>query len=313
MSSDDSMQDRVENALVIRVTGGDVWVRIGATVVACSLRGRFRVKEKSLQVVAGDRVEVRREPSGSVALEKVLPRESWLSRHADRGRGSRLIVANVERLFVVASLGEPPPHPEFLNRILAAAEWGHAPAVVVLNKTDMGGKGAAAAFRSVYEGAGYDVFETCAARGSGVDALAALVGQGVYAFVGESGVGKSSLLNRLDPALDLDVREVGERTGRGRHTTAYSQLFPFRDGFLADTPGMQTFQFPGDDPDGVAECFPEIARMETRCRFDPCSHTHEPSCGVKAAVESGAIDTARFASYVEIVRDLRERAANKQW
>jgi ribosome biogenesis GTPase len=307
------MQDLVENGLVIRVTGGDVWVRMGGAVVACSLRGRFRVKEKSLQVVAGDRVAVRREPSGSVALEKVLPRDSWLSRLSERGRGSRLIVANVERLFVVASLGEPPPHPEFLNRVLAAAEWGHAPAVVVLNKIDMGGKAAAAAFRRDYELAGYDVVETSAATGHGVDALAALVGHGVYAFIGESGVGKSSLLNRLDPELDLDVREVGERTGRGRHTTAYSQLFPFREGYLADTPGMQTFRFPGDDPSGVAECFPEIARVETRCRFDTCSHTHEPGCAVKAALDAGEIGASRYASYVEIVRDLRERAANKQW
>jgi ribosome biogenesis GTPase len=282
-------------------------------VVACSLRGRFRVKEKSLQVVAGDRVAVRREPSGSVALEKVLPRDSWLSRLSERGRGSRLIVANVERLFVVASLGEPPPHPEFLNRVLAAAEWGHAPAVVVLNKIDMGAKAAAAAFRRDYELAGYDVVETSAVTGHGVEALAALVGHGVYAFIGESGVGKSSLLNRLDPELDLDVREVGERTGRGRHTTAYSQLFPFREGYLADTPGMQTFRFPGDDPQSVAECFPEIARVETRCRFDTCSHTHEPGCAVKAALDAGEIGASRYASYVEIVRDLRERAANKQW
>jgi ribosome biogenesis GTPase len=307
------MQDRIENGLVIRVTGGDVWVRIGTTLVVCSLRGRFRVKEKTLQVVAGDRVAVRREAAGTGALEKVLPRDSWLSRHAERGRGSRLIVANVERLFVVASLGEPPPHPEFVNRLLAAAEWGRAPAVVVLNKVDLGGPGDAAAFATVYRGAGYEVVETCAASGRGVDALAARIGQGVYAFVGESGVGKSSLLNRLDPGLDLDVREVGERTGRGRHTTAYSQLFPLRDGFLADTPGMQTFRFPGDDPLEVAACFPEIARVDAPCRFDTCTHTHEPGCAVKAALEAGAVDPSRYASYAEIVRDLKARAANRTW
>ena len=157
------------------------------------------------------------------------------------------------------------------------------------------------------------VFETCAASGDGLDALAMLLGDGVYAFVGESGVGKSSLLNRLDPALDLEVQEVGEKTGRGRHTTTSSQLFPFRGGFMADTPGMQTFRFPGDDPREVADCFPEIARVEDRCRFDTCIHTHEPGCAVKAAVEEGAIDRSRYASYEEIVRDLKERAANKQW
>lgn len=307
------MHNRVEDGLVIRVTGGDVWVRVGPSLVVCSLRGRFRVKEKDLRVVAGDRVAVRRASAETAALEKVHPRASWLSRHADRDRGSRLIVANVERLFVVASLGEPPPRPEFVNRVLASAAWGQAPAVVVLNKSDLGRPGEAARFCGVYRSAGYEAFETCAATGAGVDALAARVGEGVYAFVGESGVGKSSLLNRLDPALDLEVREVGEKTGRGRHTTAYSQLFPFRDGYLADTPGMQTFRFPGDDPQEVAGCFPEIARVEERCRFDTCTHTHEPGCAVKAAVEEGAIDTSRYASYEEIVRDLKERAANKQW
>lgn len=307
------MQDRTEDGLVIRVTGGDVWVRIGLAVVASTLRGRFRVKDKSLRVVAGDRVAVRREATGSAALEEVHPRQSWLSRHADRGRGSRMIVANVERLFVVASVAEPPPHPEFVDRLLAAAEWGHAPAVVVLNKIDLGRPAEVAAFRAAYEKAGYEVIETCAARGRGMEALEARLGEGVYAFVGESGVGKSSLLNRLDPDLELDVQEVGERTGRGRHTTAYSQLFPFRGGYLADTPGMQTFSFPGDDPSEVADCFPEVARVEDRCRFDSCSHTHEPGCAVKAAVDAGDIDASRYASFVEIVRDLRERAANKQW
>ncbi len=307
------MHDPVEEGLVIRVTGGDVWVRVGADTVACSLRGRFRVKEKSLQVVAGDHVVVRRGPAGSVALEKVHERASWLSRHADRGRGSRLIVANVDCLFVVASVAEPPPHPEFVNRVLAAAEWGHAPAVLVLNKIDLGDPEAVSAIRGIYQGAGYTVFETCAATGRGVDALAGRLGDGVYAFVGESGVGKSSLLNRLDPDLDLEVREVGERTGRGRHTTAYSQLFPFRGGYLADTPGMQTFQFPGDDPLDVPDCFPEMVRVEDRCRFDTCTHTHEPGCAVKEAVDAGQIHATRYASYAEIVRDLRERAANKPW
>ncbi len=229
------------------------------------------------------------------------------------GARSRLIVANVDCLFVVASVAEPPPHPEFVNRVLAAAEWGHAPAVLVLNKIDLGDPEAVSAIRGIYQGAGYTVFETCAATGRGVDALAGRLGDGVYAFVGESGVGKSSLLNRLDPDLDLEVREVGERTGRGRHTTAYSQLFPFRGGYLADTPGMQTFQFPGDDPLDVPDCFPEMVRVEDRCRFDTCTHTHEPGCAVKEAVDAGQIHATRYASYAEIVRDLRERAANKPW
>jgi ribosome biogenesis GTPase len=135
----------------------------------------------------------------------------------------------------------------------------------------------------------------------------------VYAFVGESGVGKSSLLNRLDPKLELVVDEVGERTGRGRHTTTNSQLFPFRDGFLADTPGMQTFGFPGDDEYGLIECFPDLRHIEGACRFDPCSHSHEPGCVVKAAVEAQRIPRSRYQSYLDILAGIRERAKKKKW
>jgi len=308
------MQDRLENGLVIRVTGGDVWVRVGDAVLVCSLRGRFRVKKASLQVVAGDRVAVRQDPGGAgVTLEDVFPRDSSLSRWIERGVGERAIVANVERLFVVTSLAEPPLRPVFIDRVLAAAEWGHAPAAVILNKTDLAGRGEVEGFSALYRGCGYEVFPTCAATGQGLDALERLLGSGVYAFVGLSGVGKSSLINRLDPNLEQVTQEVVERTGRGRHTTTSSQLFPFRGGFLADTPGMQTFGFPGRDETELAACFPEITRIDTRCRFEPCTHSHEPGCAVKAAVEAGAIASSRYQSYLAIIEEIRTHTKEQSW
>jgi ribosome biogenesis GTPase len=308
------MQDRLENGLVVRVTGGDVWVRVGADVVVCSLRGRLRVKKDSLRVVAGDRVAVRRDPGGAgVTLEEVFPRTSFLSRWVDRAGGERLIVANVERLFVVTSLAEPPLRPAFVDRVLAAGEWGHAPAAIVLNKTDLAEPGDVAHFEAIYAGCGYDVLPTSASTGRGLDAVEALIGDGVYAFVGESGVGKSSLINRLDPNLEQVTQEVVERTGRGRHTTTSSQLFPFRGGFLADTPGMQTFGFPGRDETELAACFPEITRIDTRCRFEPCTHSHEPGCAVKAAVEAGAIASSRYQSYLAIIEEIRTHTKEQSW
>lgn len=308
------MQDRLENGLVIRVTGGDVWVRVGTSVVACSLRGRFRVRKETLQVVAGDRVAVRRDPGGAgVTLEEISPRDSVLSRWVDRGGGERAIVANVERLFVVTSLAEPPLRTVFVDRVLASAEWGHAPALVILNKTDLAEPAELDAFVATYRTCGYEVVATCASSGRGLEALEKLIGGGVYAFVGESGVGKSSLINRLDPKVLQVTQEVGERTQRGRHTTTSSQLFPFRGGFLADTPGMQTFGFPGRDESELAACFPEFAQVEASCRFNPCTHSHEPSCGVKAAVAAGAVASSRYDSYLAIMAEIRTHVKDQSW
>jgi ribosome biogenesis GTPase len=311
------MQERLENGLVVRVTGGEVRVRLGEATVACSLRGRLRVRAGSPPVVAGDRVAVVHDGKGGVSLDEVLPRYSWLSRFVEREASERVVVANVDRLFAVASVAEPPLHTAFLDRVLAAAEWGHVTACIVLNKIDLAGSAGDSltleTLRGCYVPAGYDVVTTCAATGDGVESLASRIGEGVYAFVGESGVGKTSLVNRLDPRLDLRVRSIGEHTGRGRHTTTNAQLFPFRRGYLADTPGMQTFGFPGTDETALAGCFPEFARLDRPCRFHPCTHSHEPDCAVKAALASGEVSASRYQSYLDILAAVRERAKKKPW
>jgi ribosome biogenesis GTPase len=307
------MQDRLENGLVVRVTGGDVWVRIGAEVLVCVLRGRGRYKKEASPVVAGDRVAVRRMPDGNAALEEVLPRSSVLSRWVERGGAERLIVANVDLLFVVAAAAEPRLRPAFVDRVLAAAEWGRTPAAIVINKIDLAQPGDVDEFVALYESCGFDVFPTCAASGSGLDELTGRIASGVYAFVGESGVGKSSLLNRLDPNIERVTRDVVERSGRGRHTTSSSDLVPFRGGLLADTPGMQTFGFPGSDETELPACFPDIARVDAPCRFQPCTHSHEPACAVKAAVEAGRIAPSRYESYTSILAEIRARKREQSW
>jgi ribosome biogenesis GTPase len=311
------MQERLENGLVIRVTGGEVWVRVGETAVTCSLRGRLRVRTDSPPVVAGDRVTLLYDGQGGFSLEGAAPRSSWLSRYVEREGAERVVVANVDRLFAVTSVAEPPLHPSFLDRVLAAAEWGHVPTCIVLNKIDLVGSPADShaldILRESYVPAGYEVVTTCALSGLGIDLLEERIGEGVHAFVGESAVGKTSLVNRLDPRLDLRVQSIGEKTGRGRHTTTNSQLFPFRGGYLADTPGMQTFGFPGTDETALAACFPEMARLEEPCRFHPCTHSHEPGCAVKAAVTAGSVPASRYRSYLEIFASVRERAKKKSW
>ena len=312
------MQATPVSGLVIRVTGGEVRVRVGSEVVACSLRGRFRVKQADIQLVAGDRVTILREATAGVAtgvatIESVEPRVSWLSRYVEREGKTRAVVANIDRLFVVTALADPPPRLAFLDRVLASAEWGNVPACVVFNKSDLARGDDLERFRAMYEACGYDVVATSATQGRGLDTLEPLILDGIYAFVGESGVGKTSLVNRLDPTLDLNVQEIGERTGRGRHTTSYSQLFPFRGGYMADTPGMQTFSFPGNDAGELAACFSDMAAVDAACRFNPCTHTHEPGCAVKAARDAGAIAPSRYESFLAILAEINQRAKRKRW
>ena len=307
------MQERLENGLVVRVTGGEVRVRVGTQLIACSQRGRFRVRESAVAVVAGDRVAVLRDASGGASLEQVHPRTSRLSRYVERDASDRVVVANIERLFVVVAAVDPPVRTAFLDQVLASAEFGHVRPCIVFNKADLAKPGQFDALREIYAPSLYELVETSAVTGRGVDRIARQIADGVYAFVGESGVGKSSLLNRLDPGLDLAVDDVAEKTGRGRHTTTNSQLFPFREGFLADTPGMQTFTFPGTDEYGLVECFPDIRHIEDTCRFNPCTHSHEPGCAVKAAVEAGRIPASRHHSYLDMLAGIRERAKKKQW
>jgi ribosome biogenesis GTPase len=185
--------------------------------------------------------------------------------------------------------------------------------MVILNKTDLAAPTERDAFEATYRACGYEVVATCASTGRGLEALEKLIVDGVYAFVGESGVGKSSLINRLDPKVLQVTQEVGERTQRGRHTTTSSQLFPFRSGFLADTPGMQTFGFPGRDESELAACFPEFAHVDSPCRFNPCTHSHEPSCGVKAAVAAGAIASSRYDSFLAIMAEIRTHMKDQSW
>jgi ribosome biogenesis GTPase len=305
------MQANLEEALVVRVTGGEVWVvREDGTVAACVLRGRHRIKDRDFQVVAGDRVDVRppRHQGDAWSIEEIRPRESRLSRHVARSGKERLIVANVERVYVVATLIDPPIFYDFVDRVLVSAEWGGVQAAVVLNKIDLVAREDADSFSGLYRSCGYPVLQTSAQRGDGVEGLSGELGEGVYAFVGASGVGKSSLLMSVDPGLDLKVREIGPKTGRGRHTTTFSQLYKFGRGYLADTPGIQTFGYPGAEANELAGCFPDFEPHAGECRFHPCTHSHEPDCGVKRAVEDGTIAASRHKSYTNILAEVENRS-----
>ncbi|MEK9499955.1 ribosome small subunit-dependent GTPase A [Gaopeijia maritima] len=294
---------------VWETTGGVYRVELGGgEQVDAFLRGRLKREARAGdRVVVGDRVRVVSEPGADEStwtIEEVEPRRSQIVRRSGPGRKAKAVAANVDRLVVVASVVAPDPRPEVIDRLLVLAESDEVPAVLVLNKVDLpGGEASAKALSAIYRPIGYDVRTVSAETGEGLPPLAALLSEGVSAFVGPSGVGKSSLLNAIHPGLSLRTGDVSRRLQRGRHTTVSSRLIPLPGGGLvADTPGFADVGVWGVGESEVERCYPEIARWAEQCRFRGCAHAGEPGCAVIEAIEAGEIAPSRLESF-RLLRD----------
>ena len=256
-------------------------------------------------VAIGDRVTFRDSGDGTGAIVEVLERRNALSRRASgRNAVEQTIVANVDQMVAMVSAAEPPPNWHLLDRLLANAELCEIPALVCLTKMDVAPEEETRAKARVYEKVGYGVVLTSALAGEGVDAFARAIEGRVSVFVGQSGVGKTTLLNALQPGLGLQVREVStKRKGfQGRHTTSHLEMFDLDvGGGVVDTPGVRELAFWHLDSDEVADMFPEMRPHIGQCRFaTDCRHLSEPDCAIKQAVESGEIDPDRYDSYTKM-------------
>lgn len=302
---------------------GDVWgslggvytVRLGDGVeVEAFLRGRVKRQARAGdRVVVGDRVRLGTEVQGDEkvwTIEEVAPRRSQIVRRSGPGRKPKAVAANLDRLLVVVSLRSPDPRLEIMDRFLVLAEVDGVPAVVVLNKTDLeGAQELADRLEPIYAEIGYPVLRTSAETGEGIDELGALLSSGVSALVGPSGVGKSTLLNAVQPGLQLRTGEVSKRLGRGRHTTVAARLLPLEaGGLVADTPGFGEVGLWGIGEAEVERVFPEIAARAPGCRFRGCRHLEEPDCAVKAAVDAGEVAGSRLESFRLLRAEAREDA-----
>lgn len=291
---------------VLKNYNGYYYVESAGEVYTCKVKGKMKQSRFSLatgDMAAFEADEAKREGM----ITAVLPRKNFMPRPT---------VANLDLLVVTFACVSPDFSYLLADKLLAMAELAHIPAVLVLNKADLADAEKINAIRSTYESIGYEVFVISAAQGSGIDALRAKLHGKICAFGGPSGVGKSSTLNAIDPKVELRTGDISEKIGRGRHTTRYTQLLPFDGGYLADTPGFGNLlleELAAADVD-IAAGFREFAQYEDGCRFCPCTHTHEPVCGVKDAVAGGKIAATRYESYLamrEEIKDLQEKEGRR--
>jgi len=294
-----------DEGIVIRSHGGHYYVDTGDEVVDCTMRGRVKQRRTESDLIAvGDRVRWTPVEEGGGTIEEVLPRHSVLSRTPPPPRApiEQVIVANPDQVLVVMAVASPPANPFMLDRYLVACEAVALPALIVANKVDLlDDDDEARVLFVLYEGLGYPVHYTSAVTGEGLEGLRAALRGKLSVLTGPSGTGKSSLLNALWPSLDLRTGEVSEYHDRGRHTTVVARLLrPERDTYVADTPGLRQFRFWDIDPEQLDAFFPEFRPFIGECRFQPCTHTHEPDCAVRAAAEREEIPPMRYESYLRM-------------
>lgn len=269
----------------------------------CKLKGKM--KKNRFSLATGDIVSFDAGEKDEGMITKVMPRKNFLLRPT---------MANLD-LFV-ATFACASPDFSFLlaDKLLALAELAHIPAILVLNKADNAPVGLIEQVKSVYGKIGYEVYAISAQNGTGIAELRTRLRGKICAFGGPSGVGKSSTINAIDSSVELRTGAVSEKIGRGKHTTRYAQLLPFDEGYIADTPGFGNLLLEGLEEDMAVYSFREFAEYEHGCRFCPCTHTHEPVCGVKQAVEAGEIAPSRYESYLnmrEEIKELQEREGKK--
>ncbi len=294
------MKEGKQQGLLLQVIGGFYYVEAADAVYECKARGSLR--REGVTPVAGDRVDICVSEDGHGVLEGVHPRRNVLVRPP---------VANLDCLAVVASVAQPRPNLLLIDKMIALAEDNGIEPILVVTKTDLAEEPFS---EDIYRCAGFPVFTVTNTDPHTVEPLKDYLRGKITAFTGNSGVGKSSLLNLMEPALMRETGEISHKLGRGRHTTRCAVLIPLRSGgYLADTPGfssLDTERTVTVDKDRLAGCFREFENYFGQCRFTGCSHVHEPDCAVREAVEKGEIARSRYDSYVAMYREASQR---KPW
>lgn len=297
---------------VIRSTGSWVDVLVGTRVIPSRIRGRMRLLhgDETQPVAVGDQVGILSQKDGTGLITEIHARHNCLYRRAAGRRvGKRqILIANVDHIWIVQAAVQPSFNPGLIDRLLVACEAQEIPAGLILNKMDLASPSLLSAVSGLctrYKKLGYETLLTSVEHRTTLNPLRRTLTGRVSVFLGPSGVGKSSLLNAVDPAIQVPVDVVSQKTNKGRHTTAHTALYPLSTGgSVADTPGIREFGLLDIEPWELAHYFPDFRPYLAECRYSACTHDHEPDCGVKKAWRMQKISDARYDSYLNILYSL---------
>lgn len=282
--------------IIIKALSGFYYVSADGETYECKARGNFR--KSGVSPLVGDRVDIEKTDEGKGVIDKILPRKNSISRPP---------VANIDKLFIVSSYSSPQPNTLIIDKMTVIAEYNGIEPIIVFNKCDMGDF---ADWRRIYENAGFKTYVISAEEGFGIEELKAELKDCVSAFTGNSGVGKSSILNRFLGEDFIQTGEVSEKLGRGRHTTRHTELYALSfGGFVADTPGFSALELGAFDyelKENLVHCFKDFEKYSDFCRFSSCTHTKEKGCAVLEALEKSEIEATRHKSYIEFFEELKD-------
>lgn len=298
----------MEKGIVVKSTGSWYWVRKeNGEELECRIRGKFRMKgmRTTNPVAVGDIVSIEKEKDGCVITDIEERRNYIIRKSTNLSKESHIIASNVDQALLIATVNHPQTSTVFIDRFLATAEAYNIPALLVFNKTDLYGEAEQQLLEQlteIYTAIGYPCYLTSAVTGQNIPLLKSVLKDKITVVSGVSGVGKSSLINCIEPGLHLKTALISDAHDTGRHTTTFAEMFPLQEGgFIIDTPGLRSFGLIDMKKEEISHFFPEIFRTSEKCRFYNCTHIHEPGCAVIEAVQKGEISISRYESYLSLM------------